>query len=580
MRLSIFLAFFCSFFIACTQKPKDQSAIAPVSFNDFFENYYQEWLSFYPLQATQQGVAGYNDQLQIEASDDFRQRLRDYYTRTKATLTQYDPTRMDPNERIGYDILRWEYDINLEALQFPDNYMPINQFWSFRSPWVSMGRAAARNRSKRCRTMIIGLKRVAVFPAWVMAMVYMRKGLAGGHVLPQALVDKIFPQFKELVTGDPTKSLYDGPIQQLPDRFPAVEKARLTDAYSQMIRTQLVPAFRKLAEFFEQEYLPRPQYIGYRSCPGWPRAVCLPGRYLDDNRDECRFNFRIGPTRSGAHSRRNGKGKNASWIQGRFAGNSDDVRTDRQFRPFKKPEEVIGWYAGLETTNAAPTEQDVRPGAERPVSKCAARKRFAKPRPVPNTYRARPMAAGRVFFHVPVPDATKHNVVGGEALFLHEAIPGDTTIKSRCNRKTPPCPVFAASCGTAPMVQGWALYTESLGPELGLYTDPYQYFGMLSSEMHRAIRLVVDVGLHTKGWTREQAIEYSKKTKPSPKKASWPKSNATWPSRLGVVVQNRAVEICRGAGRNSNWDRNSTSGRSTTRCWTRGACRSGCWKKR
>ena len=111
-------------------------------------------------------------------------------------------------------------------------------------------------------------------------------------------------------------------------------------------------------------------------------------------------------------------------------------------------------------------------------------------------------------FYVPIPDAEKYNVFDNEALFLHEAIPGHHFQISIQQENQKP-PNFRKNSFYSAFSEGWALYAESLGRELGLYNDPYQYFGMLNMEMHRAIRLVVDTGLHSKGWAREQAIAYS-----------------------------------------------------------------------
>jgi uncharacterized protein (DUF885 family) len=183
------------------------------------------------------------------------------------------------------------------------------------------------------------------------------------------------------------------------------------------------------------------------------------------------------------------------------------MKTDKQFMPFKKPKEVTDSFASI-LAKIEPNLQKMF--SSRP--KCAFEVRQTE------AFRAASASAeyneGSVdgsrpgIFYVPILDATTYNTTSGfESLFLHEAIPGHH-FQCMLQRENEALPKFARFNWYGAYGEGWALYCESLGKELGLYTDPYQYMGALGDEMHRAVRLVVDVAIHTKGMSREEAVKY------------------------------------------------------------------------
>ncbi|MEO8149372.1 MAG: DUF885 domain-containing protein, partial [Bacteroidia bacterium] len=183
------------------------------------------------------------------------------------------------------------------------------------------------------------------------------------------------------------------------------------------------------------------------------------------------------------------------------------IHTDAKFMPYKKDSDVINAYHEI---NDREEPQLKKLFNKVPKTKFEIRQteefREASASAEYNQGSADGSRPG--IFYTPVIDAKKYNVVGMEDLFLHEAIPGHHYQMS-LQQESVDLPKFRRFGWYGAYGEGWALYSESLGKELGLYTDPYQYFGCLSEEMHRAIRLVVDVGMHTKGMTREQAIQFS-----------------------------------------------------------------------
>jgi uncharacterized protein (DUF885 family) len=201
------------------------------------------------------------------------------------------------------------------------------------------------------------------------------------------------------------------------------------------------------------------------------------------------------------------KAKNKIGFKGDIKAFFKFVRNSPEQMPFTDPQQVVDNFNSIKKRINKTLSQvfELKPKADFIVKRTEAfREASASAEYVPGTKDA--SRAG--IFYVPIPDVKKYNKYADEALFLHEAIPGHHYQLS-LQQENKKLPEFLHPESMGVFVEGWALYAESLGKELGLYKDPIQYFGMLSMEMHRAIRLVVDTGIHSKGWTREQAIQYS-----------------------------------------------------------------------
>jgi len=184
----------------------------------------------------------------------------------------------------------------------------------------------------------------------------------------------------------------------------------------------------------------------------------------------------------------------------------DYVRNSKELMPFSTPEEIIANFNKMHATMKSKVDElfSLQPKTPFEVRRTEAfREKSASAEYNPGSLDGtRPG-----IFYTPIPNASSYNVYSDESLFLHEAIPGHH-FQISLTQESKELPQFRKTLWYSAYGEGWALYTESLGTELGLYTDPYQLFGMLGAEMHRAVRLVVDTGIHTKGWSREKAIAY------------------------------------------------------------------------
>ncbi|MEM7549368.1 MAG: DUF885 domain-containing protein [Bacteroidota bacterium] len=473
------------------------------------KEYYEERLQFYPLDATFSGDARYNDTLANNISELYREKLRSFYSKYKTELSSFNKTQLSENDVTSYDVLLWECNINLGELSYPTHLTPVDQFWT---PQLIIGQFASGASAQPFETVKDyedWLSRVDDFVVWCdTAIMNMKKGMGTGWVLPQSLIKKVIPQMKAWDHGVIEEHHFFSPIHLMPESFSKEDKGKLRTAYSSMVGNKIIPIFEKFTSFLENEYLPAGRETsGISAVPDgeefYQHRIKL-YTTTDMTADEI---FELGKSEVVRIREEMEKVKEQVGFEGDLKAFFDHVRTKPELMSFTDPQEVIDNFEAIhEKMKPELSKQfDLVPKAAFEVRRTEAfREASASAEYNPGSLDGtRPGV-----FYVPIPDVKAYNVFSDESLFLHEAIPGHH-YQISLQQENENLPDFRKTLWYSAYGEGWALYSESLGKELGLYDDPYQYFGALSAEMHRAIRLVVDAGMHSKGWTREEAIQYS-----------------------------------------------------------------------
>lgn len=506
LAIGLLLAITISGCNSSDQKHTDLSA----SINRMFDNYWEDRMKLYPLEATTNGDNRYNDQYPNFATSAYREKLKSFYQQYLDSISTYNRDELIENDRISYDIFKREMQMQLENFRFKnDEYMPINQFYSPTLDFGQLGSGEGNQPFKTVADYNNWLKRIDGFVNFVdTAIANMREGIKQNYVWPKALVIKMIPEAKDLTAKDITKSLFYGPVNKLPKEFSEEDKQKITAAYTKAIAEKINPAYQKLADFLEKEYLPASRNSsGYDSLPNGKERYAYLVRYWTTTDETPEQIYETGLKEVARIREEMERIKNEVGFKGDLKAFFEFMKNDKQFTPYKTPGDVINAFKAIQTridpklktnfTNVPKTKFEIRQTeAFRAASASAEYLQGTADGSRPG------------IFYVPILDATKFNTTSGmESLFLHEAIPGHH-YQISLQQENESLPKFRRFSWYGAYGEGWALYTESLGKELGLYTDPYQYMGALGDEIHRAIRLVVDVAIHTKGWSREKAIHY------------------------------------------------------------------------
>jgi len=491
------------------EKQPNSSKNQSTDFNALLENYYEEGLKLNPINATFSGDPRYNNSFPNFLSDDYMEEMRNYYITFQEKASKFDDAHLSETEKMSKEVLLWECEINLEKLKFNQNiYFPIDQMWSVN---LLMGQLASGKSAQPFETVADykhWLERMDGYVTWLStAQTRMQEGMDRGYVLPKSLIVKVLPQLKEMTLPDVDKHLFFSPVKQFPSSISEEDQKLLRVAYAEMITEKIVPAYANLYTFMSGDYLKAGRETsGIADTPDGKEYYIHQIKSYTNSEMSPGEIHELGLKEVARISSEMEKVKEQLGFKGNLKAFFNEVRNNKQLMPFMEPQQILAHFSKIHETMKPSLEVlfDQKPKT---------------PFEIKQTEKFRESSASAEYnpgsidgtragvFYVPIPDARHYNIYSDESLFLHEAIPGHH-YQISLTQENDNLPMFRKTLFYSAYGEGWALYSESLGKELGLYTDPYQYFGMLGAEIHRAIRLVVDTGLHDKGWTREQAIQY------------------------------------------------------------------------
>jgi uncharacterized protein (DUF885 family) len=496
-------------FVSCQTKD------AKKQLSTLVDTYYEEQLKLNPIAATANGDNRYNDLLNIEFTDGHRSKIKTFLEKTQASLAQIKRESLDANDQVTFDILKRDIELGLEGLAFPDNLMPINQFYGFHLTFAQLGSGSVMQPFASKKDYADWEKRMHVGAAYMdSSIVYFKRGLAAQVVLPKSLVEKTIPQLQSFLVSDVKKSTFYGPLNAFPKDFTAADKEKFTKEYTEIIQKEIIPAYGRLAKFLQTEYLPKSRLTsGISAIPNGSAYYEYLIRVLTTTNKSADEIYQTGLAEVKRIRTEMEKTKQEVNFTGDLKAFFEFMRTNQQFTPYKKAEEVLASFHGIHK-KMEPKLKTMFGRVPKTPFEIRQTEAFRAASASAEYFQGSEDGKRPGIFYVPILDATKFNTTSGmESLFLHEAIPGHH-YQISLQQENSQLPKFRRFGGNSAYAEGWALYTESLGKELGLYTDPYQYMGALGDEMHRAIRLVVDAGIHAKKMTREEAISYMMANEP------------------------------------------------------------------
>ena len=499
---------------AQTQKVEQGSVITSVSesekANGLFQAYFDENMQMNPVSATYVGISDYNDRFSPPINLQTLAQSLAFEEEYLAKIKAIDASALSGQDLLSYQIFLRKREMAIKGAQFPSHLMPIHQMGGAHSYFASLGSGKSAQPFNTADDYRHFISRAQGFATYMdSAIVAMKEGIETSIVLPKPLIQKVLPQLQVHMLDDVTQSVFYGPLETLKENenITDVDKEQITKDYIEIIKSTIIPAYGRVYQFMSEEYLPKGRdTVGLSDLPNgkaWYEYRIETNTTLPLTADEIHS---FGQQEVARILSEMTKVKETVGFAGDLPAFFEFLRTDEQFF-FDSEQALIDAYTQVKEKidSRLPLLFDVFPKADYEVRAVEA-------------FRAASEAGAS--YQSPAPDGSRpgifyinaYNLKAQpkylmETLSIHEAAPGHH-FQIAIQQEVESLPDFRKFGGYTVFAEGWALYAESLGKEMGLFTDPYMWYGRLSDEQLRAMRLVVDTGLHAFGWTRQQAIDF------------------------------------------------------------------------
>jgi prolyl oligopeptidase len=476
---------------------------------DFKELLADEWqwtMEQSPTWASQLGDRRWNDRWP-DVSLARQAEQQEHRLALVARLKAIERSSLPAEQRLNYDLFRYEAELAVEEYQMKMHLAALTH----RDGIHLADEIASALRFEGRKDFEDWIARLRSFPTYMdQTLEVLRAGAKAGRVWPKVVMKRVPPQIERQIVEDAEKSPFFAPFKTWPESIPAAERAELVAKAKAAIAESVVPSYRKMLAFFKDEHLPAcPDVVGASALPDGDALYALAARKFTTTRMTPEEIHALGLR----EVERILKAMDAIIAQVGFKGTRaeffEHLRSDPKFY-YKTPGELLDGYRAVSKrvdpllVKLFKTLPRMPYGVE-PIPDKAAPHTTAAYYRQPSGDGTR---AGSFFVNLYRPQMRpKYEMM---ALTLHEAVPGHHLQIALAyeQQSLPEFRRFGGEAAYNAYIEGWALYAESLGDELGLYDDPYSKFGQLIYEIWRACRLVVDTGLHVKKWTREQAIDY------------------------------------------------------------------------